>query len=419
MEDIRPKRNILCIDLKSFFASCECLERGLDPFTTPLVVAGNNKGAITLAVTPALKKLGIKGRTRLYDIPNNIKYTRVPPRMSLYIKKSEEVVSVYLDYISKEDLHIYSIDECFLDVTNYLKLYNKTDYELAEEILDTIQKKTGLTATCGIGPNMLLAKVSMDVEAKKYKNGIVKWTYDDIEKCLWNISPLSKMWGIGSRMETNLNKLGIYSVRDLALFDRNTLKDKFGVIGLELWNHANGIDLSVISDYKAEPKSKSYSHSQILYKNYDAENIKIIIKEMIDVIATRLRSNNKETTIISFGIGYSKETNGGFYHSLKLETGTSDKDEIYKTCLLIFDKFYVNNMPIRKVSIACGGLKKAGMMQLNLFDSIVEEKTEKNVNYAIDEIKRKFGKNSLTKASALTRDSTALERNKKIGGHSA
>ena len=204
MENLYIKRNIMCIDLKSFFASCECIERGLDPFKVPLVVANDKQGngAITLAITPYLKKQGIASRTRLYDIPNNIKYTIVPPRMKLYIKKSKEVVNIYLDYVSQEDLHIYSIDECFLDVTDYLKLYKKTDYELAEEILKTIYEKTGLTATCGIGPNMLLAKVAMDVEAKKYKNGIAKWTYEDIPTKLWPITPLSKMCGDWARIST-------------------------------------------------------------------------------------------------------------------------------------------------------------------------------------------------------------------------
>lgn len=412
-------RNILCIDLKSFFASCECIERGLNPFTTPLVVAGNNKGAITLAVTPALKKLGIKGRTRLYDIPKNIKYMKVPPRMSLYIKKSEEVISIYLDFVSKEDLHIYSIDECFLDVTHYLKLYNMTDYELAEKILKTIEEKTGLTATCGVGPNLLLAKVAMDTEAKRYKNGIAKWTYADVESKLWKIYPLSEMWGIGKRMEYNLNKMDIYTVKDLANYDKNILKDKFGVIGEELWNHANGIDLSVISDFKQPPKTKSYSHSQILYKDYNADNIKIIILEMIEVLTARLRNNNKLTRLIGFGIGYSKEETGEFYHSLKLENATESKEEIYKYIIMMFDKFYTENMPIRKVSISLGNLEKKSAIQLSLFDNEKSLEKDANINTTIDEVKRRFGKNSIINTSALTEDSTAIERNKKIGGHRA
>ena len=418
MDDMYVKRNIMCIDLKSFFASCECVERGLDPFKVPLVVANKKQGngAITLAVTPALKKQGIPGRVRLYDIPKNIKYEIVPPRMKLYIEKSKQVVGIYLDYVAPEDLHIYSIDECFLDVTDYLKLYKKTDYELAEEILKTVEEKTGLTATCGIGPNLLLAKVAMDTEAKKYKNGIAKWTYDDVPEKLWSITPLSKMWGIGPRMEKKLNNLNIYTVGELAHYDKNILKDKFGVMGQELWNHANGIDLSKISDFKVTPKDKSYSHSQVLFKDYDGNNVKLIIAEMVDVICARLRASNKESRVIGFGIGYSKDVDGGFYHSIKLETSTDSPREITNICFLIFDRYY-NNLPIRKVSISCGGLTKKSGVQLNLFDSIENKNEEVKVNTAIDEIKSKFGKNSIVKASSLLPDSTAIARNEKIGGH--
>ena len=278
-----PNRNIIVIDLKSFFASCECVERKIDPFSIDLVVANPNQGngAITLAITPHLKAQGVKSRTRLYDIPKNIKYTIVPPRMSLYLKKSKEVIDIYLDYVAMEDLHVYSIDEAFLDLTNYLKMYKKTDYEMAETIMADITKKTGLTATCGIGPNMLLAKIAMDTEAKKYKNGIAKWTYDDIKDKLWTIEPLSKMWGIGSRMEKRLNTLGIYSVGELANYNKLKLKDKFGIMGEELWNHANGIDLSIISDYKVKPRTESFSHSQVLFKDYNGDNVKTSSKPSI------------------------------------------------------------------------------------------------------------------------------------------
>ena len=417
-KELYPKRNILCIDLKSFFASCECVERGLDPFSVPLVVANKTQGngAITLAITPFLKKKGIASRTRLYDIPSNIKYTIVPPRMKLYLAKSKEVVNIYLDYIAEEDLHIYSIDECFLDVTEYLKLYKKTDYELAEEILKTIYQKTGLTANCGIGPNMLLAKVAMDTEAKKYKNGIAKWTYEDISTKLWPITPLSKMWGIGKRMEKNLNTLNIYTIGDLANYERNKLKDKFGVMGTELWNHANGIDLSRINDYKELPKDKSFSHSQVLFKDYNENNIKLIITEMVELLARRLRQNKKQATIIGLGIGYSKNIGGGFYHSTKLDAPTDSPLEINRYCDIIFDRYY-EFLPIRKVSISCGGLKNKTGIQLDLFNDLEKIEEEEKVNTTIDEIKNKYGKNSILKASSLLPDSTAIDRNKKIGGH--
>lgn len=413
------ERSIICIDLKSFFASCECLMRNLDPFTTPLVVCDPNKnGAITLAVTPYLKQFGVKGRSRVYELPKNIKIIKVPPRMSLYIQKSKEVIETYLEFVSSNDIHIYSIDEVFIDVTNYLKLYKKDAYSLAFDILNRIKKKNGLTATAGVGPNMLLAKVAMDIEAKHVKNNIAHWTYEDIKTKLWSITPLSKMWGIGSRMERNLNKLGIHSIKDLANFNKYILKEKFGVIGEELWNHANGIDNSTIADYKKETKDKSYSHSQILYKDYDERNINLIISEMSKVLARRLRLNKKETSVISLYIGYSKSIGGGFSHMNKLETPTDNELTIERVCLNLFDRFY-ENLPIRKVGISVGKLTDKTHIQLNLFEKYEKIESSNQVNNTLDEITTKYGKNSLIPASALLKDSTLIERNKKIGGHHA
>ena len=414
-----PKRNILCIDLKSFFASCECIDKGLDPFTTPLVVANKKQGngAITLAVTPYLKMQGVKSRGRLYEIPNNIKYIIANPRMNLYIKMSKEVVEIYLNYISEDDLHIYSVDECFLDVTDYLKLYNKTDYELGLTILKDIKDTLGLTATCGIGPNMLLAKLSMDIEAKKNPSCIAKWTYEDVKEKLWPLTPLSEMWGIGKNMERNLNKLKIYSVGDLACYNKNILKDKFGIIGEELWNHANGIDLSKISDWKKIRKSYSFSHSQVLFKDYYDYNIMIIIEEMIEVLTTRLRKYNKQAKVIGLGIGYSKTYTGGFYHNMKIAAETDNANTIFDVCKLLFDKYYTPKAPIRKVSISLGDLKDKKGVQLDIFSSFEEIKEFDNLNKAVDHIKNKYGKNILLKGSSLLSDSTIKERNQKIGGH--
>ena len=419
MDQVYLHRNFLCIDLKSFFASAECLDRGLNPFTTPLVVANptQGNGAITLAVTPYLKTLGVKSRGRLYEIPKNIKYMIAKPRMSLYLAKSREVVEVYLKYVSLEDLHIYSIDECFLDVTNYLKMYEKSDYELALDILEDVQKSTGLTATCGIGPNMLLAKLSMDIEAKHNKDFIAKWTYDDIPTKLWPIHPLSKVWGIGPRMEVNLNRLGIYSMYDLAHYDRHKLKQKFGVIGTELWNHANGIDLSLIGDME-KTTDKSYSHSQVLFKDYNGNNIKIIIREMVEVVTMRLHKNHVTSSLIGLGIGYSKDVGGSFYHQIKLDQPTDIESVILANALMIFDKYY-EDLPIRKVTVSCGKLQEKSGVQLNIFDNIEKIREQEQINEAILEIKDKYGKNALLKASSLLDDSTIQERNKKIGGHSA
>ena len=412
-------RHILCIDLKSFFASVECVERGLDPFTTPLVVANKKQGngAITLAVSPYLRKKGIPGRTRLFEIPQNITYQIVPPRMSLYIAKSKEVINIYADFVSFEDLHIYSIDECFLDVTDYLNYFQKTDYELAAEILATIEQKTGLTATCGIGPNMLLAKLAMDLEAKKYKNGLAKWEEKDIPLKLWPITPLSKVWGIGARLEKRLNNLGIKTVGDLAHQDQAFLQKKFGIIGKELWEHANGIDESRIKDFNKEVKEKSFSHSQVLFRNYYNDEIFLIITEMLEVLCHRLRDQNKETSVLGLGISYAKEINDSFYHRVKLNEATDDHVLLTTLALNIFDKFYKKDMPIRKVSLSLGQLNDKKASQLNLFESYEEKRKSEKMNQAIDLVHKRFGKNSLLHASSLLENSTIKDRNQKIGGH--
>lgn len=419
-DGIMKKRHILCIDLKSFFASVECIERGFNPFEVPLVVANPNQGngAITLAVTPYLKQKGIQGRTRLYEIPKHISYKIVPPRMSLYLQKSKEVVEIYLDFVAKEDLHVYSIDECFLDITDYLRMYQKSDEELAKDILKTIEEKTGLTANCGIGPNLLLAKVAMDIDAKRYKNGIVKWSYDDVETKLWKVTPLSKMWGIGPRMEKKLNALGIYSVGDLAHYDVHKLKTKYGVMGSELWNHANGIDESRIQDFKIPPKEKSFSHSQVLFKDYNDVNGKLILREMVEVLCARLRKSHMEGSVIGLGIHYSKTIGGGFYHHMRLDSPTDQVSIILSTCEILFDRYY-EELPIRKISISIGHLTEKMGMQLNIFENYEQKLIEEKFHEALDEVTLKYGKNSLLKASSLLPDSTAIARNQKIGGHNA
>lgn len=409
-------RNILCIDLKSFFASVECAKRGLDPFTTPLVVADIEKGegTITLAVTPYLKKLGVPSRGRVYEIPYNIRKNIIfaKPRMNLYLKASKEVIKIYLDYVSEEDMHVYSIDEVFLDVTDYLKLYNKTDYELALEIMNKIKEKTKITSTCGIGPNLLLAKIALDIESKHNKNCIAKWTYKDVKTKLHNITPLSKFWGIGKQYEKKLNNLGINKIGDINKYPLSFYKKRFGVMGEELWYHANGIDLSNIKKEKEKPKTKSLSNSQILYKDYTKEEIPLIISEMAELITKRLREKNFVCKMVGLGITYSKTIGGGFYHERKLDNYTDKTKTINEMCLNILNN-YIKDLPIRKVSITLGKIKLKESEQLDIFN----EYEINNLEHTIDEINDKFGGNTLLKASSLLDYSTIKSRNKKIGGH--
>lgn len=410
------ERNILCIDLKSFFASVECVERNLDPFTTPLIVADPSRkgGAITLAVTPYMKTLGVPSRGRVFEIPKNIKYITATPRMSLYVKKSKEVINCFLDFVSKEDMHVYSIDEAFLDVTDYLKLYKMDDITLAKTIMARIKEKTGLTSTCGIGPNLLLAKVALDIESKHSPDFIAKWTYEDVKTKLWNITPLDEMWGIGSKTMKKLNDLGIYKVGDINKYSKDFYKKRFGVLGEELYLHANGIDNSNIKDDKYEIKNKSYGLSQILYKDYTPEEAILIIKEMCETICKRLRSNKKVCGVVGFGIGYSRSVGGGFYHSKKLSESTDNENIIFSVCKSIYDS-YIEEEPIRKVSISLGKITDNNYIQLNLFEEVNE--TINEIPIVVDEINKKFGDNAILKASSLLNYSTIKMRNKKMGGH--
>ena len=410
------ERNILCIDLKSFFASVECVERNLDPFTTPLIVADPSRkgGAITLAVTPYMKTLGVPSRGRVFEIPKNIKYITAPPRMSLYVKKSKEVINCFLDFVSKEDMHVYSIDEAFLDVTDYLKLYKMDDVTLAKTIMARIKEKTGLTSTCGIGPNLLLAKVALDIESKHSPDFIAKWTYEDVKTKLWNITPLDEMWGLGSKTMKKLNDLGIYKVGDINKYSKDFYKKRFGVLGEELYLHANGIDNSNIKDDKYEIKNKSYGLSQILYKDYTPEEAILIIKEMCETICKRLRNNKKVCGVVGFGIGYSRSVGGGFYHSKKLSESTDNENVIFSVCKSIYDS-YIEEEPIRKVSISLGKITDNNYVQLNLFEEVNE--TINEIPIVVDEINKKFGDNAILKASSLLNYSTIKMRNKKMGGH--
>ena len=288
--------------------------------------------------------------------------------------------------------------------------------ELAEEILKKVEKETGLTANCGIGPNMLLAKIAMDTEAKKYKNGIAKWTEKDIKEKLWKISPLSDMWGIGPAMEKKLNTLGMYTIGDVANHSKEDLKKRFGVMGVELWRSCNGLDDAVISDLKVAPKEKSFSHSQMLHKDYFKANIGILVEEMVEVVCARLRASNYDCQLIGFGLGYNKYVTGGFYHSRKLDAPTRNPKEILKVCNQMIEDYY-DGSAIRKISISLGKLSTNESHQLNLFSDFEKEMKDEKLNRSIDFVKNKFGKNSLVKATALLEDSTIMERNKKIGGH--
>jgi DNA polymerase V len=330
---------------------------------------------------------------------------------------STKIIEIYLQFISEEDLYVYSVDEVFLDFTEYLTYYQKTDYEIAKMIMAQIYKETKIYSTCGIGPNMLIAKLALDIESKHSPEFIAKWNYEDLPNKLWPITPLSKMWGIGHNMERNLNSLGIYKIEDLAKFDVKKLKKKFGIIGEELYYHSHGIDMSLIQEkLRLKPASKSYGIGQTLFEDYYQPEIYQIIREMVDDVARRLRVSKKKASTVHFGLGYSKDTGGGFARQMKLTQPSSNESQIYQGCLKIMSKFY-NGSPIRVVRVSVTGLIEDKDYQINMFEDIETVMKEKQVFHAVDVIKERFGKNSVNRASSELAHSTIKARNKMVGGH--
>lgn len=413
----REDRNIAVIDLKAFYSYVECVDRGLDAWTTPLVVADKDRGknTIVLSVTPYLKSLGVPSRLRIRDLPPRNDYIYAVPRMERYIEKSSEVMSIIGDFVSYEDIFVYSIDEAFIDLTTYTEYYKKNASQIVEMIINSIKNQTGLQATGGVGDNFFLAKIALDIYAKKAKNGIAVVRKKDIKEKLWPISPLSKVWGIGERTEAKLNALGIHTLGELAHCNLSFLQKQFGVMGEQLFNHANGNDEADMHEVYV-PKSHSVSIGQVLFKDYNKENVVTIIREMNDDLSSRLRSENKLSDQVSIYIGYSKAEMGGFSRQMTLLSPTNETDVLFKAEMEIFHKF-IEDKPIRRVGISFSKLSKASHQQLNIFTDSSKQIANQELQSVIDKIQDKFGKNSLLRASSLSKDSTIIERHNQIGGH--
>lgn len=409
---------IAVIDLKAYYATFECIERGLDPFTTPLAVTDTERkeATIVLSVSPYLKSLGVPSRLRRRDLPKNIPgMIYAKPQMEKYVKKSAEIVSIFLDFIGKEDLHVYSIDESFLNIGPYLRLYKTTPIELCKRILKRIKDQTGLIGTCGIGPNMFLAKMADDKEAKNNKDFIALWDYKDVPTKLWPIKPLSEIWGISRGFEARLNKLGLYTVYDVAHYSKEILIEQFGIMGEDIYEHANGRDISNIRE-KYTPVNKNLSVGQVLMRDYTIKEARLVIKEMCDELCIRLRQTEMKATGVSLMIRYSFTSKAlPFAHQLKINA-TDLNSELTNAVLYLYDN-YVEDAYIRQIGISFGGLIKENYDQLSLFKNLEAFDKERNLYRALDEISKKYGKNKVLKGSSLTKESTIKERHNQIGGH--
>ena len=315
-------RMYLCIDLKSFFASVECAERGLDTMTTRLVVAdpSRGRGAICLAVSPALKELGVRNRCRIYEIPPGIDYITALPRMKLYMEYAARIYSVYLRYISPEDIHVYSIDECFLDITSYRRLYDMNERDLAKMLTDAVYRETGgICATVGIGTNLFLAKVALDITAKHAPDRVGYLDEAEFRRTIWYHQPLTDIWNVGRGIAKRLEKMGIFDLRGVAECEEAKLYREFGVNAEYLIDHAHGREPCTIADIHAYvAKSESISNGQILFEDYRFDDALTVLKEMVDPLVLELIERRKVTDSISLSVGYSRDMRGSAGTTVKL-----------------------------------------------------------------------------------------------------
>lgn len=409
------ERVIAVIDLKSFYASCECACRHLDIFTTPLVCCDPYRSAssVVMSATPYLKKkYGIPNVCRRRDLPIVPGMIYAVPRMSYYLQISAKVVSIFLDYVAAEDLHVYSVDESFLNLGPYLNLYHCSPEELVKRIQKDIKKKLGLVATAGIGPNMFLAKIALDNEGKKKPPFIAHWNYEDVPSKLWTISPITKIWSIAAGTSSHLARIGIRSVYELAHAPDELLQKEFGIMGEQLKSLANGCDESDIAA-KYTPENVSLSLGQTLRRAYYPSEALLLLREMVDDLSNRLRSAGFLCEKVSVWASYGER--GTFGKQMALPIATDDTNSLYDAVKEVFS--YGLELPIRGLSLAFGKLTRASHEQGSLFLASEERQERQQLDISLDAIRSRYGKNSVLRCSSLLSGSTIKTRHEQIGGH--
>lgn len=413
----------ICIDLKSFYASVECVCRGLDPMTTNLVVADptRGEGTITLAVTPAMKKLGVPSRCRIFQIPKHIEYIKAPPRMGLYIQYSAKIYGIYLRYFDKNDIHVYSIDEVFIEATSYMELYGHDPQKLARRIIDDIYSQLGIRATCGIGTNLYLAKVGMDILAKHSPDGMAILDEDSYRRLLWEHQPLTDFWRIGPGTAKHLERYGIYNMRQLANASEKLIMKAFGIDGELLIDHAWGRESTTLEEIKGyTPKLHSLSSGQVLFQNYSLEKARLIVKEMTELLALDLVKKGLVTDSISLWISYEyKAFMPPSRGSARLPFYTASSKIISEHMDRLYDEIVLPDVGVKRINISFNDVIDEAGEQFDLFTSQEELAKEKSMMRAINDIKEKYGKNAMLKAMNFEDGGTTIERNNQIGGHKA
>lgn len=412
----------MVIDQKSFYATVECVARGLDPMTTKLVVADpdRSQNTICLAVTPAMKALGVKNRCRIRDIPGNIKYIIAPPRMQLYIDCAAEIHSVFLKHFAPQDIYTYSIDESFIDAAPYLKMYKISAKDLAKRVIEDVRQTVGTVSTCGIGTNMFLAKVALDIQAKHAPDFIAELDEQQYRDTLWDHKPLTDFWGIGPATAKKLWDRGISSMRGLAQIDLDRIYDWFGIDGEILYDHAWGREPTTMADIKAyRSKAKSLSSSQTLMRDFKYEEAEIIAKEMVDQLCLDMAAKGLATESVSLYIGYSY-TYGvpGVGGTAKLSAETNAASVIIPAIGTLYRRIVNPAYGIRRVCLSCNNVvEDRGVFQLSMLEDATKQLRDRALQETLLGIRAKYGKNAILRGISYTPASTARERNGQIGGH--
>ena len=399
----------------------ECVARGLDPMTTNLVVADPERTdkTICLAVSPSMKALGVRNRCRVFEIPKQIDYIMAVPRMQRYIDCSADIYRIYLKYISKDDIHVYSIDEAFLDVTDYLAMYQMSARELGVLIMKDIMDVTGIPATCGIGTNLYLAKVALDITAKHADDHIGMLDEKSYRETLWAHRPLTDFWRIGGGTAKRLAPYGIDTMRKIAEADEELLYKLFGVDAELLIDHAWGRETTTIADIKAyRAKTNCLTSGQVLACDYSYEDGKLIVKEMVDLLCLDLVEKGLVTESVTLHIGYSNSLNAESAHgTVSLPGATNSARCLVPQVIQLYERIVNRSYPIRRVNITCNRVVEEGYEQYSLFEDSAELERERKMQKAMLSIKKKYGKNAILKGMNLEQGAMTMERNRQIGGH--
>lgn len=463
MKDIRQRSKepvYIAIDLKSFYASVECVARGLDPLTANLVVADSSRTekTICLAVSPNLKTYGIPGRARVFEVEQRLKevkrctgesvqYIMAKPRMARYIEVSSKIYEVYLKYLSPEDIHVYSIDECFMDVTDYLDLYDLSARELATRMVQDVLEQTGITATVGIGTNLYLCKIAMDIVAKHEKgdeNGVRIAELNPLtyRKTLWNHKPITDFWRVGRGIAERLESRNLFTMGDIAkisIENEDLLYKMLGIDAELLIDHAWGVEPCQMRDIKAyKASTHSISSGQVLKNPYNVEMARIVVQEMTDQLVLELVEKDMMTDSLTLHVGYDrccadeKKYQGMItkdhygrsvpkpaHGTAAIGVATNSTKKIVGAVMSLYDNIVLSNLMIRRINISANNLIKGGYEQLDLFSNVEAREKERKMQDTMLLLKKKFGKNAILKGINLEKGATTIERNQQIGGHKA